>query len=133
VTKYRNHLDRLMTLLGMQNHELAALAGTSRQAIYKLRNGNTRMLPDWAKRVAPHLGVHWLELLDGAPTESDQARADWLAAYEMLDERDRETLLRAAESMSRNSPLPVRPKERPPPHPSQRGAGQKIKVGERAR
>lgn len=87
------HLDRLMTRLGLANHQLAADVGTSRQTIWKLRTGYSRMLPDWAKRLAPHLGVPWQELVDGAPQEVDPARAELLAAYDAMNEEQRGVLL----------------------------------------
>jgi plasmid maintenance system antidote protein VapI len=99
VIHYRTHLDRLMTELGLMNHELASKAGTSRQAIYKLRNGNTRMLPGWAKRLAPHLGVTWQELVEGPPESVDQSRADLLAAYDGMDDEQRRALLTVAKAM----------------------------------
>jgi transcriptional regulator with XRE-family HTH domain len=56
---------------------MAKKIGTSRQEIYKLRKGLTRVLPDWAKRLAPHLGVSWDELIDGSQastsTDGDEA------------------------------------------------------------
>jgi transcriptional regulator with XRE-family HTH domain len=117
VTTYTTHLDRLMTALGIPNHELAAKAGTSRQAIYKLRKGITRMLPDWAKRLAPHLGVPWQELVDGAPSADDQARADLLAAYDVMNDEQRRALLVMAKAVVRSDP-PEEPV--PAPHPKRR-------------
>jgi plasmid maintenance system antidote protein VapI len=93
---YHTHLDRLMTELGIENHQLAENAGTSRQAIHKLRRGITRMLPDWAKRLSPHLGVSWQELVDGTPTAADQSRAELLSAYDALTEEQRQALLTMA-------------------------------------
>jgi DNA-binding XRE family transcriptional regulator len=81
-TPRTTHLDRMMTELGLKNHELAAKVPTSRQAIYKLRNGNTRMLPHWAKRLAPHLGVSWQELIDGCTSPVDQVRPALLGAMD---------------------------------------------------
>jgi transcriptional regulator with XRE-family HTH domain len=98
-----------MTSIGIENHELAAKAGTSRQAIWKLRNGLTRVLPDWAKRLAPHLGVSWEELVDGAPVPADQTRTDLLAIYDAMNEEQRRALLTVAKVM--------RPDEKPPPDP----------------
>jgi DNA-binding XRE family transcriptional regulator len=89
-----------MTELGVANHELAAKVGTSRQAIYKLRNGITRMLPDWAKRIAPHLGVSWQELVDGTPSDADLPRAELLAAYDAMSEEQRQALLVIARGMA---------------------------------
>lgn len=43
--------------LGLSQTDLAALAGTSKQQIYKLENGITRLGVEWAERLAPHLRV----------------------------------------------------------------------------
>jgi hypothetical protein len=90
-----------MTELGIENHQLAAKADTSRQAIHKLRKGITRMLPDWAKRLAPHLGVSWQELVEGAPFPADRARLELLAAYDAMDEEQQRALLVMVKSMAR--------------------------------
>jgi transcriptional regulator with XRE-family HTH domain len=112
VANYDTYLDRLMAERGLENHELAARAGTSRQAIYKLRRGLTRMLPHWAKRLAGHLGVSWQELVEGMPTSADQDRADLLAAYEAMDEEQRRALLAMAKVIVRQEEAPER--RRPP-------------------
>ena len=109
---YDTYLDRLMAERGLENHELAAKAETSRQAIYKLRRGLTRMLPDWAKRLAGPLGVSWQELVEGMPTSADQDRAELLAAYEAMDEEQRRALLAMAKVIVRQETAPER--RRPP-------------------
>lgn len=101
MTSTSTHLDRLMTQRGLANHQLAAKVGTSRQAIYKLRKGITRMLPDWAKRLAPHLGVPWQELVDGGLSADDQDRAELLAAYDAMDPEERRALLTMARGVVR--------------------------------
>jgi transcriptional regulator with XRE-family HTH domain len=119
VANYDTYLDRLMAERGLENHELAAKAGTSRQAIYKLRRGLTRMLPDWAKRLAGPLGVSWQELVEGMPTSADQDRADLLAAYEAMDEEQRRALLAMAKVIVRQETAPER---RKPPSRKRRAA-----------
>jgi transcriptional regulator with XRE-family HTH domain len=49
---------------GIRQADLAKLAGTSKQQIFKLC-GRRHLSPAWAKRLAPHLGVPWLSLIDG--------------------------------------------------------------------
>ncbi len=118
---------------GLENHELAAKAGTSRQAIYKLRRGLTRMLPHWAKRLAGHLDVSWQELVEGAPTTEDQDRADLLAAFDTMDEEQKRALLGMVKVIARRDALPA-----PAPKGSPRalrgdgdGAGRSDGVGRR--
>jgi hypothetical protein len=108
VTSPGTYLDRLMTELGIENHQLAKQADAERQAIHKLRRGITRMLPHWAKRLAPHLGVTWQELVEGAPADPDEARL--LAAYRALDKDRKQGLLTVAEGM-----VPVGRLQAPPP------------------
>ena len=100
MTPRDTHLDRLMTELGMENHELAAKAKTNRQSIYKLRNGNTRMLPHWAKRLAPHLGVSWQDLVDGPTSPVEQTRAELLTIYDSINDEQRRALMVSARAMS---------------------------------
>jgi DNA-binding XRE family transcriptional regulator len=88
-----------MTELGLANHQLAAKANASRQTIFKLRTGVTRMLPHWAKRLAPHLGVAWQEMIDGTPSPADQARVDLMAAYDAMTDEQRRALLIVAKGM----------------------------------
>ena len=98
---YDTYLDRVMAERGLENHELAGAVGTSRQAIYKLRKGITRMLPHWAKRLAPHLALPWQELVEGAPMSMDTDLATLVTAYEAMDDEQRQALLAVAKVISR--------------------------------
>lgn len=93
------HLDRLMTERGLQNHDLAGKANTSRQSIHKLRRGLTRMSPVWAKRLAPYLGVAWQELIEGPVDAADAARAELLGAYDAMSEIGRASLMDVARGL----------------------------------
>jgi hypothetical protein len=103
-----SHLDQLMTALRMENHALAARVGTSRQTIWKLRTGYTRMLPGWAKRIAPHLGVPWPELVEGAPVgespDPSLSERELLGAFRSTDEQGREMILRFTRSLRSDTP-----------------------------
>lgn len=52
---------------GITSSELAKLADTTKQQIYKLEKGHVRLRDEWARKLAPHLGVRpeWLLFLDG--------------------------------------------------------------------
>lgn len=52
---------------GITPSELAKLANTTKQQIYKLEKGHVRLRDEWARKLAPHLGVkpEWLLFLDG--------------------------------------------------------------------
>jgi transcriptional regulator with XRE-family HTH domain len=116
-----------MTQLGLANHELAAKVGTSRQTIYKLRNGITRMLPDWAKRIAPFLGVPWQELVDGTPLPLDREKAELLAAFDAMDREQRQALLTMAKGVVRRDPTP---EVAPTPPAKQPAVGRAVSVAQ---
>ncbi|WP_307136685.1 XRE family transcriptional regulator [Pseudoroseomonas cervicalis] len=52
-----------MKKAGLSDPALGKLADTNKQQIFKLRTGATRISPEWARRLAPHLGVEWPWLL----------------------------------------------------------------------
>jgi transcriptional regulator with XRE-family HTH domain len=157
---YPNHLGRFMREKGLTDPALARLLEISKQQIFNLRQGHRKLTVEWAQRIAPHLEVSWQELITGSGASPlDQAGADLLAAFYSMNQRDRETLLRVADRMRReDEPAPEQPTNRrggapphpmlgggvvknlgsrfkgpDPPHPSNRGTGQKIKVGARGR
>ena len=51
------------TARGLNQTQLAALAGTCQGQISKLERGDRTLSPEWAVRLAPHLGVQALSLL----------------------------------------------------------------------
>lgn len=158
---YPNHLGRFMRERGLTDPALARSLEISKQQIFNLRKGHRKLTVQWAQRIAPYLNLSWQELITGSAASSfDHAVGDLLAAYSSMDRHDQETLLRVAERMRRDDdPAPEAPAnprggssiaratlagsviknvDRPikgpdPPHPSNRGVGQKIKVGGRAR
>ena len=93
---------------GVENHQLAASAGTSRQAIYKLRKGLTRMLPHWAKRLAPHLGLEWQELVEGKPAEVDAERDTLMAMFAAMTAKQRQALITVANVIAHGEHEPVK-------------------------
>ena len=48
---------------GLTQAQLGALAGTEQGQISKLERGDRTLSPEWAVRLAPHLGVQALSLL----------------------------------------------------------------------
>ena len=50
---------------GLSQERLGQLADSGRSTIVKLENGTMTMTEDWAKRLAPHLGVRADRLWDG--------------------------------------------------------------------
>lgn len=120
-----------MARVAFTDPELADAAGTTKQQIHKLRHGERKLTVQWAKRLAPILGFTWQELIEGPSEAADPRRAALLAAYDSLDPRDRETLLRVAESLRRDdSPsAPLTPEERSPLLQPSRGGDESPRRG----
>lgn len=59
-------LSETIRQAGLTPSELAKLADTTKQQIYKLEKGHVRLRDEWARKLAPHLGVkpEWLLFLD---------------------------------------------------------------------
>ncbi len=94
---YPNHLSAFMHASGLTDPGLANALGISKQQIFNLRRGHRKLTVEWAKRLAPHLGISWQELITGSPPEpSDQTQADLLAAYAAMTEEQRQALLTMA-------------------------------------
>ena len=95
--------------------------------IHKLRHGERKLTVQWAKRLASKLDCTWQELIEGPAEPEDPQRAALFTAYNSLDQRDRDTLLRVAESLRRDDPpvTPIPHQERPPP-PRPRSGGSVI-------
>ena len=102
---YPNRLAEVMRARGLTDPELARELGISKQQIFNLRRGHRKLTVEWAKRLAPPLGMSWQELITGAPSASfDQARADLLAAYDAMDDEQRRALLAMAQIVVRPQP-----------------------------
>lgn len=61
-SRFPSILRALMEKSGLSDPDLARLAGTSKQQIFKLRTGQRSVSVEWAKILAPHLGVSWQDL-----------------------------------------------------------------------
>jgi plasmid maintenance system antidote protein VapI len=126
---YPNHLAELMREKGLTDPQLAKKLEISKQQIFNLRHGHRKLTVEWARRLAPHLGVSWERLITGAATVGDQARADLLAAYDAMNEEQRAALLVMVRGM-----LPqTRPEDpnptAPPPQPEGRAPPPPFVVG----
>jgi transcriptional regulator with XRE-family HTH domain len=98
-TPYPNRLAEHMKAAKMTDPRLADLAGTSKQQVFKLRRGERKLTVQWAQRLAPHLNVAWLDLIEGQQLPPDQPKADLLAAWETMDGEQRNALLVVAKAM----------------------------------
>lgn len=58
-----NRLEEIRTAAGLSREKLAQLVGTTRAQIRRLEKGERTLTPEWAFRLAPHLGVNPAEIL----------------------------------------------------------------------
>jgi transcriptional regulator with XRE-family HTH domain len=117
---YPNHLARFMRAKGLTDPDLARPLEITKQQIFNLRKGHRKLTVEWARRLAPHLGVSWQELITGAPAPPDDPNlATILASYAVLDERKRETLALVAQGLLPLGP-PAEPPAKPRPLPKER-------------
>ncbi|WP_241664053.1 XRE family transcriptional regulator [Oecophyllibacter saccharovorans] len=65
-------LESRMRQCNLGQKALADLAGTTKQNIYKLMRGTTRLSPEWAELLAPHLKVtpQWLLMMEDSRAAS---------------------------------------------------------------
>jgi transcriptional regulator with XRE-family HTH domain len=97
---YPNGLADCMALVEITDPQLAALAGTTKQQIFKLRRGERKLTVQWARRLAPYLKVTWQELIEGPASPTDRNRSDLLHAFDVADATGREMLMRLARSVT---------------------------------
>jgi DNA-binding Xre family transcriptional regulator len=102
-----------MARAGMNDPKLAEAVGSTRQQIHKLRHGDRKLTVQWAKRLAPHLDCTWQELIEGPVEPTDGRRAGLLEIFDAMDERNRESLWRIAQSLQGNDSSAA-----PPPRPT---------------
>ncbi len=66
MTVYMNRLEEIRTAAGLSRQKLAELVGTTRAQIRRLERDERKLTPDWAARLALHLGVSPAEILFSA-------------------------------------------------------------------
>ena len=112
---YPNRLAQCMKVAGVTDPSLASLAGTTKQQIFKLRRGERKLTVQWAQRLAPHLGVRWHELVEAPhPLNGDHARTALLAAFDAMNDSQKQALLTMAEGVVHHEPAETdAPSERP--------------------
>lgn len=65
-------LAECMKAAGLNDPQLAKATGTTKQQIFKLRRGERKMTVEWARRLAPRLGVSWQDVIE--PDDPREAR-----------------------------------------------------------
>ena len=89
-----NRIKSLRKKMGLTQETLAKLAGTTKNQLVKLENGDRRLSDHWAQRLASHLGVQPYELfmpesanstLRFVPLVGHIACGDWREAVEAAD------------------------------------------------
>lgn len=97
----KSTLERLRDKADLSQQKLADKIGTSQSQIDRLEKGLRKMTPQWAKRLAPALECHWLELMDETPpAQLEPQEAALLGRVRELAETDRETVYRIAEALA---------------------------------
>jgi plasmid maintenance system antidote protein VapI len=91
---------------------LGRLCSTSRQQIYLLSKGERTITIAWAKRLAPHLGLTWMQLLGEAPLgfAEDSAAIEGAPSApedEAADIEHRATIAEAVVRMLRDANAPT--------------------------
>lgn len=103
-----------MTRAGINDPKLAEAVGSTRQQIHKLRHGDRKLTVQWAKRLAPKLDCTWQELIEGPLAPVDTRRVDLLAIFDAMDDRERDRLLRVAQSLRVDDPPAAAPRSKLP-------------------
>ncbi len=127
---------------GVDQSELARRLGIKSQAVNQwLKRGGTTPRGRRLFDVADALGIELSKLLGESPDRTsslEQERADWVAAFDATDPRDRAMLVDVARRLRRSGsprrkPPPPPPKERPPPpRPHWRGSIPDRRASDRA-
>lgn len=130
----------------MKQTELARAAGTHKQQINKLANGERQLTVRWAKRLAPLLGFTWQELIEGPRSTADTRRSEVFLTYDSLNDEHKRMALTMLKTLALQQATdaveadisppepkppakrPVKPRPRggdPPSRPTQGGSGRK--------
>ncbi|GAB6854421.1 helix-turn-helix domain-containing protein [Asaia astilbis] len=90
-----DRLSKRMREVGVSQKELADLAGTSKQQIWKLENAKVSLKPEWAERLSPHLSVTpaWLLMIDAGQTDLPPAAPDDQRIKDALHAKQEKVLL----------------------------------------
>lgn len=89
---------------GLTQVQLAELAHTSQSQIDRLEKGQRKLTQLWAKRLAPHVGCHWLELLGEAVPKLSHREQALMDLYRGLNEADQESVYRVTDAMAQSTP-----------------------------
>lgn len=96
---YSNSLGACMKIAGLTDPQLAERVGTTKQTIFKLRHGERKLTVQWAKKLAPHLGMNWERLVQDPRLNDDHRRDAVLAAFDSVSEDGRDLLYRVARTL----------------------------------
>lgn len=112
-----SRLRRIRESLELSQQALASLAGTSQPQIRRLEAGERKLTVEWAKRLAPHLGVTAKELLfdESEASSGDDLTAGLISAASALDDETLEAVILLIERLSEAAELRRRLSELDPP------------------
>lgn len=106
MASYPNRLADCMALAQVNDPQLAKLANTTKQQIFKLRQGERKLTVEWARRLAPHLNVEWQALIEGPQGDPDPDLAEVVAAWREADDVGKAVIKYVAKSVSHVPPAP---------------------------
>lgn len=112
-----------MVIAGFNDPKLADAAGTTKQQIFKLRKGQRKLTVEWARRLAPHLGLRWEALVEGPQDNGDADLLELQSSYDTLPQDARTTLLAVARSLVAAHGVT---QDQPPGAPSNQPPGTKV-------
>jgi len=96
------------SLRGLSQGELAEELGTSKGQVSDLETGaKTRFNRDWLERFSKALNVPMGHLIDVNPFTIDEGLQSLSSIYRDLDDRDRDEVLRLAQTLSRRRASPA--------------------------
>lgn len=95
--RYPNRLKELREERGLTQERVADAAQMAKQTYSKLERWHTKLHSEHTRHVAVALGVHPMELFDGAPNLTPEQRAvlDLMTAMSRDEQRRVETMVRA--------------------------------------
>lgn len=96
-------LAKVMSQKGLSQSALAKLVGCAQPEIGRLLGGKDRraITERWAKRLAPALGKHWLEIFEGEDYAfPSPGEGELLATLRGMNEDDRRTAYRLIEGLA---------------------------------
>lgn len=89
-----NRIKALREDRGLTQEQVAEVAGTTKQQIFKLENDERRLTVDWLRRMAPAFNLHWAEMVDpNTIVARDLQEAELVRLFRRIDKGDRDSTI----------------------------------------